>query len=56
MVDKVEGCDNLYLDYSKAFDSVPDERRQRELETVGITRLITMTCKCIKISEIILDG
>ena len=53
MVDKGEGCDDLYVDYSKAFDTVPDERRQKELETVGITGLITMTCKCIKI---ILDG
>ena len=56
MVDKGEGCDDLYVDYCKAFDTVPDERRQKELETVGITGLITMTCKCIKISEIILDG
>ena len=56
MVDKVERCDSLYVDYSKAFDTVPDERRQEELETVGITGLITMTCKCIKRSEIILDA
>ena len=26
MVDKGEGCDILYLDYSKAFDTVPHER------------------------------
>ena len=26
VVDKGEGCDILYLDYSKAFDTVPHER------------------------------
>ena len=29
MADKGEGCDILYLDYSKAFDTVPHERLQK---------------------------
>ena len=37
MVDKGEGCDILYLDYSKTFDTVPHERLLKKLEAVGIT-------------------
>ena len=37
MVDKGEGCDILYLDYSKAFDTVPHERLLKKPEAVGIT-------------------
>ena len=36
MVDKGEGCDILYLDYSKAFDTVPHERLVKKLEAVSI--------------------
>ena len=37
MVDKGEGCDILYLDYSRAFDTVPHERQLKKLLAVGIT-------------------
>ena len=37
MVDKGEGCDILYLDYSKAFNTVPHERLPVKLMAVGIT-------------------
>ena len=37
MVDKCEGCNILYLDYSKASDTVRHERLLRKLEAVGIT-------------------
>ena len=37
MVDIGEGCDILYLDYCKAFGTVPHERLLRKLEAVGIT-------------------
>ena len=37
MVDKGEACDILYLDYSKAFDTVSHERLLKKLEAVGIT-------------------
>ena len=37
MVDKGEGCDILYLDYSKAFDTVPHERLLKKQKAVGIT-------------------
>ena len=37
MVDKGEGCDIFYLDYSKAFDSIPHERLLKTLEAVVIT-------------------
>ena len=37
MFDKGEGCNILYLDYSKAFDTVPHERLLEKLEAVGIT-------------------
>ena len=37
MIDKGEGCDVIYLDYSKAFDTVPHERLLKKLEAVGIT-------------------
>ena len=37
MVDKDEGCDILYLDYSKAFDTVPHVRLLKKQEVVGIT-------------------
>ena len=36
MVDKGEGCDILYLDYSKAFNTVPHERLVKKLEAVDI--------------------
>ena len=36
MVDKGEGCDILYPDYSKAFDTVPHERLFEKQEAVGI--------------------
>ena len=37
MVDKGEGCVILYLDYSKAFNTVPVERLLEKLEAVNIT-------------------
>ena len=37
MVDKGEGCDILYLDYSKAFDTVPREGLLNKIQAVGIT-------------------
>ena len=37
MADKGEGHNILYLDYSKAFDTVPHERLLKKLEAVGIT-------------------
>ena len=40
MVDKGEGCDILYHDNSKAFDTVPHERLLKKVETVGITGMI----------------
>ena len=36
MVDKGEGSDILYLDYSKAFDTAPHERLLKKMEAVGI--------------------
>ena len=36
VIDKGEGCYILYLDYSKAFDTVPHERLLRKLEVVDI--------------------
>ena len=40
MVDNGEGCDVLYRDHSKAFDTVPHERLLKKLEAVGITEKI----------------
>ena len=37
MADKGVGCDILYLDHSKVFDTVPHEKLLRKLEAVGIT-------------------
>ena len=37
MIDKREGCNILYLDYSKAYDTDPHERLPKKLEAVGIT-------------------
>ena len=37
MIDRGEGCDIPNIDYSKAFDTVPHERLQKNLEAVGIT-------------------
>ena len=37
MVDKGEGCDILYLDYSKTCDTVPHERLLKKLKAVRIT-------------------
>ena len=40
MVDNSEGCDILYLDYSKAFDTIPHERLLKKVEAVGNTENI----------------
>ena len=45
MADKGEGCDILYLDYIKAFDTAPYARLLKTLEAVGITGKI-LHCTC----------